>query len=120
MPVIHLPMHKLIILISVPPDDPRFEGGWPDFLHAAEQMPGLVRETSSRVSHVLYGAKDVHMVHELHFETRQALEAALQSEHGRSAGRILQRITGSRMALLFADHHEDLAENMLPEPKSGS
>ena len=113
-------MHKLIILISVPPDDPRFEEGWPDFLHAAEQMPGLVRETSSRVSHVLYGVKDYHMVHELHFESRQALETAMQSEPGRLAGRILQRITGSRLTLLFSDHHEDLAENMQPGPGSGS
>lgn len=105
-------MQKLIILINVPVDDPRFEDGWPDFLKHAENMPGLLRESTSRVSHILFGDTNCTMVHELFFESLANLEAAMQSAHGRKAGEVLQRITGSRFTLMFADHHEDTAENL--------
>lgn len=106
-------MQKLIILINVPVDDPRFEDGWPEFLKNAESMPGLLRESTSRVSHIIYGDTNCTMVHELFFASMANLQAAMQSDSGRKAGEILQRITGSRFTLMFADHHEDSAENLL-------
>lgn len=105
-------MHKLVILIDTPPDDDRFDAGWPAFLQHAEQMPGLVRETTSRVTFVLYGDRQPSLIHELHFASRVSLEQAMQSEHGQQAGQVLQRITGGRFSLFFADHHEDSAENL--------
>jgi hypothetical protein len=107
-------MHKLVILITVPPDDDLFDLNWPEFLRTAEQMPGLVRETTSRVSFKLYGNVDARMIHELHFDSLRALEGAMQSDPGRAAGIVLQRITGGRFTLLFADHHEDELGNLRP------
>jgi len=107
-------MHKLLILITVPPDDDLFDLHWPEFLRVAEGMPGLVRETTGRVNFRLYGDIDARMVHELHFNSLQALEAAMRSEAGVNAGKVLQRITGGRFTLLFADHHEDDLKNMQP------
>jgi len=106
-------MQKLIIQINVPVDDPRFEAGWPEFLKHAESMPGLLRESTSRVSHVIFGDTNCTMVHELFFESMGNLQSAMESESGRKAGEVLQKITGSRFNLMFADHHEDSAENLL-------
>lgn len=107
-------MHKIVILITVPPDDDVFEMHWPEFLRQAEQMPGLLRETTSRVHFQVYGDVDCRLVHELHFKSLQALEAAMQSEEGKLTGGVLQRITGGRFSLYFTDHHEDDIENLKP------
>ncbi len=106
-------MQKLVILINVPVDDQKFEDGWPEFLRYAEQMPGLLRESTSRVSHILYGETNCTMIHELYFASSAVLERAMQSDTGKKAGEILQKITSSRFSLLFADHHEDTAENLV-------
>ena len=100
-------MHKLVILITVPPDDDLFDLHWPEFLRAAERMPGVVRETTSRIDFRLFGDVDCRLIHELYFDSLPALEAAMQSGAGVNAGAILQRISGGRFTLLFADHHED-------------
>ena len=105
-------MHKIVILITVPPDDDDFEAQWPEFLRQAEQMPGLLRETTSRVHFQVYGDVDCRLIHELHFNSLQALEAAMQSDQGKRTGMILQKITGGRFSLFFADHHEDDIENL--------
>lgn len=105
-------MHKLTILIDTPGDWSAFEDGWPDFLHQAERMPGLRREATSRVESILYGQSAVGMMHELYFDTPDDARQALASPAGREAGKILQRITGGRMVLFFADHKEDELENI--------
>jgi uncharacterized protein (TIGR02118 family) len=105
-------MHKLVILIEPPQDEAAFEGQWPAFLHLVESLPGLQRETSSRVSHFLYGPVQVAQVHELFFETYAAAEQALASPAGRQAGHLLQQMTGGRIALFFAEHREDDIENL--------
>ena len=43
-------MHKLIILFESPDDEQAFQLGWQKFLGLAEQLPGLRRETVSRVA----------------------------------------------------------------------
>lgn len=106
-------MQKLVILIYVPVEDEIFEAGWPEFLRHAELMPGLLRESTSRVGHVLFGETAPTVIHELFFESLGSLEHAMQSENGGKAGAILQRITQSRFALMFADHHEDTGENLV-------
>lgn len=105
-------MHKLIMLIGPVADTLEFSEGWPDFLHQAEEMPGLIREATIRVQANLYGDQDIHMIHELFFETQEALQSALTSPHGRAAGVILQKITGGQMNLLTAEHKEDDIENL--------
>ena len=105
-------MQKLIILIGPVADTLSFSEGWPEFLHHAEDMPGLIREAAIRVYASLYGDQDIRMIHELFFETQDALEQALAAPQGRLAGYLLQKITGGQVTLLTAEHKEDDIENL--------
>jgi hypothetical protein len=105
-------MYKLIILIGKVDDPPSFEAGWPEFLHLAEQMAGLQKEVTSRVSHQIYGDFACTMTHELLFNSQQEALDALQSPVGQAAGRTLQTITGGKVVLLLARHLEDSLEHI--------
>lgn len=105
-------MFKLMILIENLDDWTTFDNSWPQFLHQAEDMPGLRREVTNRVDSVLYGTGNYAVIHELYFDSLAAAEEAMSSPPGREAGKILQRITDGRMTLLFADHKEDDIENI--------
>lgn len=105
-------MYKLVILIELTKDNPVFEENWPEFLHLSEAMPGLRREATSRVDHFLYGRVPYAQMHELFFDTAEAANEALASPMGQEAGKLLQQITGGRMALFFADHREDELSNI--------
>ncbi len=100
-------MYKLVILIEPPEDRQGFDAQWPEFLHLAEQMPGLSREASCRVEQFLFGACAYAQLHELYFDTFQAAQQAMASEPGRAAGRLLQQMTGGKVTLFIADHKED-------------
>jgi len=104
-------MHKLIILVEST-SVPGFHNFWPRFLHAAENIPGLRREATSRINQVLYGDVQYALVHELYFDTLPALQAGLASPSGMEAGKLLQDMTGGRVKLLIADHSEDDLENI--------
>jgi len=113
-------MHKLIINIESLADPQTFDQGWPDFLHQAEQMPGLVRETHSQVENILFGQSSTTVIHELFFETRGDLQSAMMSPQGQAAGHVLQRITQGRMKLIVADHKEDDLENLRKHKKNNA
>jgi uncharacterized protein (TIGR02118 family) len=104
-------MYKLIILIEST-TTPEFHVFWPRFLHAAEEIPGLKRESTSRISQVLYGNLQCAMVHELYFDSYASLKAGLSSESGKEAGRLLQEMTSGSVRLLIADHSQDDLENI--------
>jgi hypothetical protein len=104
-------MYKLVILVEST-STPGFHGFWPRFLHAAEEIPGLRREATSRVSQTLYGELQCALIHELYFDDLVALNSGLASETGREAGRLLQEMTDGRVKLLIADHSEDNLENI--------
>ncbi len=104
-------MYKLIILIESTAT-PDFHVYWPRFLHAAENMPGLLQESTSRVSQVLFGDLQCALIHELYFDSYHALQSGLASASGKEAGRLLQEMTGGRVRLLLADHSEDKLENI--------
>ncbi|NJD58084.1 MAG: hypothetical protein C3F13_02470 [Anaerolineales bacterium] len=104
-------MHKLIILVESTAT-PDFHVFWPRFLHAAEDIPGLRREATSRVSQVIYGELACSMIHELYFDSYAALKLGLASESGQEAGRLLQEMTGGTVKLIIADHSEDDLENI--------
>ena len=106
-------MHKLVILIEPLDDWTAFDTGWPDFLHLAERMPRLRREATSRVDSLIYGQTGVAMIHELYFDSLEDAQRAMASDDGREAGRLLQQLTQGKMTLFFADHKEDLIENIL-------
>jgi len=105
-------MHKLVILIENLGDWESFESRWPQFLHLAEKMPGLRREATSRVERFLFGKTTYSQVHELFFDSLSQTEAALTSPQGREAGRLLQQMTGGRMALFIAEYKEDDINNI--------
>lgn len=105
-------MHKLIILIPEIDRLPEFEDLWPDFLHQVEQMPGLRKEATSHIQHVVYGDIDCSMVHELFFDDYQSLLKGLASPTGRQAATTLHKLTRNRAVLMLADHKEDNPENI--------
>ena len=105
-------MYKLLIIIEPQEDWAAFENGWPGFLAAAEKMPGLRREVSSRVDKVLHGIYHAALVHELYFDDLEAARQAMASEEGQLSGQILQTLTGGKLTLLFADHLEDELKNI--------
>ncbi len=104
-------MYKLIILVEST-TTPDFHVYWPRFLHAAEDIPGLRREATSRVSQTLYGEMQCALIHELYFDTYAALNLGLTSGPGKEAGKLLQEMTAGRLRLLIADHSEDDLENI--------
>jgi uncharacterized protein (TIGR02118 family) len=105
-------MYKLIIMVEST-TTPSFHDFWPRFLHAAEAMPGLRRESTSRISRVLYGDMPCALVHELYFDSLSALQTGLASTSGVEAGRLLQEMTAGRVRLYIADHTEDALDNIL-------
>jgi len=105
-------MYKLVIIIENVENWSEFEHLWPQFLHEAENMPGLNRETTSQVDARLFGDREVAFIHELYFNTRQEAHQAMASVPGQTAGKLLQTLTQGRMTLLFADHKEDDLENI--------
>jgi uncharacterized protein (TIGR02118 family) len=105
-------MYKLVILIQPLEDWEAFEAEWPRFLHMIERLPGLQREAISRVENFLYGDSAVTQMHELFFDTYAQAESAMASSQGQAAGRLLQEMTGGRMALFISEHKEDTIENL--------
>ena len=105
-------MYKLMIIIPADIEDPMLKARWPDFLRAAESMPGLLREANARVVTSLFGDQQINMVHELFFETLIVLQEAMQSPDGLIAGQIIQDLTQGQMTLLVAEHREDDIENL--------
>jgi uncharacterized protein (TIGR02118 family) len=105
-------MHKLVILVEQLDDWSAFEEAWPGFLSHAERMPGLLRESTSRVDYILAGSRKFALMHELYFDSQKAAQQAMGSEHGKEAGRALQTMTRGRVSLFLADHKEDDLENI--------
>lgn len=112
-------MHKLIILVEQVPDEGLFDEMWPQFLHLSEGMPGLQREASCRVEHLLYGSRPVFLVHELYFESLASIQAAMSSPEGKAAGELLQKISAGQLTLLIADHKQDDLENIRSHQQPG-
>ncbi|MBI3159804.1 MAG: EthD family reductase [Chloroflexi bacterium] len=105
-------MYKLVILIEPQADWDAFDQRWPEFLRPCEQMPGLQRETTSRVDRLLHGRYHTGLIHELYFDSMDVLKAAMESPAGQEAGRALQRITEGQVTLLMAHHLEDEMSNI--------
>ncbi len=105
-------MYKLMILIEPLPDDDLLDEFWPQFLHHAEKMPGLIKEATVRIHSLMFGPYKVERVHELFFESLRDLELALASPDGQQAGQLLQSMTRGKLTLLIAEHKEDDIENI--------
>jgi uncharacterized protein (TIGR02118 family) len=101
-------MYKLVVLFEQPLSEMEFQENWQIFMGMAEKMPRLRKEIVSSVQQVVHaaGGRQYTRIHELLFDSRDALEAALQSKAGQEAGQFLQNFTSGRMVLLTAEHME--------------
>lgn len=101
-------MYKLVIFFEQPLNEQQFQDDWQKFMKLAEKLPRLRREVVSRVQDVIRSneACQVSRIHELIFDSRDALEAALGSPAGQAAGQFLQNITLGQVTLMTAEHME--------------
>jgi len=106
-------MYKFTIFFYPPLSNQDFnQEGWQKFMGLAEKMPGLRRETVSDIDEFLHGSQGHRYakIHEFYFDTRKALDAALQSEEGQAAGAFLHQFTAKRFTMIIAEHKEALPE----------
>jgi len=102
------PVYKLVILFNQPENPAEFERRWSEeFVPLAEQMPGLRRVVVSHTHGGPAGPVPVYLIHELHFESMDALTAAMASPQGVAAGQCLVGLVKQKATLLFAEHMED-------------
>jgi uncharacterized protein (TIGR02118 family) len=116
-------MYKLVILFSPPFAWSTFEQGWQKFLGMAEQMPGLRKEAVGDIEEMVFGQRSMNFkkVHELYFDSREALDDALTSEAGQKAGQWLHSFTQGRFLLMIAKHMEATSEQFKKvDPKSSA
>ena len=115
-------MYQLILLIPASVDINLFDEGWPSFLEAIEQMPGLLRESVSRVDQLLYGQEYFHRIYTFSFPDQKTLEKSLVSSPGEKAGKLIHDLTGGRVTLLTAEFQEDSLDHIqsFPPQKKGS
>jgi len=105
-------MYQLILLIPTSVDIKFFDEGWPSFLEAIEQMPGLLRESVSRVDQMLYGQEYFHRIYAFSFPDQKTLEKSLVSPPGEKAGKIIHSLTGGKVTLLTAEIQEDSLDHI--------
>ena len=78
-----------------------------EFVPQAEKMPGLRRVSVSRIHKPITPGATIHLIHELYFDDVEALDAAMKSQVGQQAGRILMDFAGEAVQVYFAEHKED-------------
>lgn len=106
------PMYKLIILIPPNVKETAIDEAWPEFIHHAEQMSGLVRESVTHARELIFGREIVSRIYEFYFQDKKTLHQGLTSPHGERAGQLLHEMTHSRATILIAEHKEDNFENI--------
>lgn len=109
--LIHM-AYQLLILIPITVEIQSFDEGWPEFLNAAESMPGLIKESIIRIDNCIYGQNFLRRIYSFSFEDPEALKNALLSSPGEKAGDVLHRITQGNLILLSGEYQEDMLENI--------
>ena len=56
-------MYQLILIIPTSVDLFKFDKGWPLFLDAVEDMPGLISESFTRIDRHIYGQSTISMIY---------------------------------------------------------
>jgi len=105
-------MYKLVIIFFQPVAWATFDQGWQKFLGLVEQIPGLKKEAVADVEGMVFGPAyyNFKKIHELYFDSREALEAALASEAGQAAGSWLHSFTQGKFVSLIVRHMEATPE----------
>jgi len=113
-------MHTLLILIPSSVDWTVFDQGWPDFLHQAERMPGLIREEVLQVEKSLTGHNLFSRMYSFHFEDQASLIEAMTSPPGKQASQMIHRITGGKAVILTGETKEDQPDSWSGSPSENS
>ncbi len=103
-------MYKLILIFRESDPNASLLLAWSTrFVPQADRMPGLRRVTVSHVEGGPTGPSDTRLIHELYFDDRDALAAAMSSPEGVAAGEALVEMLGPNPGLVdmfFAEHQE--------------
>jgi hypothetical protein len=105
-------MHQLIIIIPSTVNMVIFDEGWPDFLAAVEQLPGLIQESLVRINQSLFGTADIQRIYSFGFEDQEVLNKALLSPSGERAGSILHQISRGEASIFTGSYRSDTLENI--------
>lgn len=105
-------MKQLLILIPNSVDVKKLDLGWPEFLSAAEKMPGLIKESITTISHSLSGISPILRCYSFTFPDRKTLEEGLTSPSGQAAGSLIHELTDGKGIILTADYLEDEISNI--------
>ena len=105
-------MYQLLILIPLKVNIKSFDEGWPNFLEAAEEMEGLIRESVSRIDRPIYGQNNIRRIYSFLFRDKSSFEDSLLSPPGKIAGKIIHEITGGDVILLSGLFQEDTLERI--------
>lgn len=97
-------MVKLVATYRTPADPAAFDDHYfRVHVPLAMRMPGLRRAEIARVTGAPGGRSDLHLIAELYFDSREALEAALRSPEGRAAGEDLMAFARDVVSLHVAE-----------------
>ena len=100
-------MVKLQILFRTGQRSESYYDSYNHFLIKLDQLPGLRRKSVSSVYGALGGKIPFDTIVEAYFDDQPALEAALTSEAGAEAGRLLIQFAGPDALALYADVLEE-------------
>ncbi len=100
-------MVKVITLYRAPVDPEAFERWYVQHLARIERIPYLRRLEVSRIWGTPAGASPFHLMVEMYFENRTALEAALRSPEAAEASADLAQAMAGQVLVMFADAFEE-------------
>ena len=100
-------MIKLTILFQQPINIDDFEAHYNQNLALLEKIPGIRRRQACVVLGSPAGESPYYRILEFYFDNREALDSAMLSDAGVTAGRDLVGFAGKRVELVFADVFED-------------
>jgi uncharacterized protein (TIGR02118 family) len=100
-------MVKLTILFRQPSDEMTFEGQYNYNLSLMEQLPGLKRRQACMVIGSPAGKSPYYRILELYFDDNAALDQALRSPEGQTAGRDLMKFAAKEAELIFSEVFEE-------------
>lgn len=100
-------MIKLVALYRTPPDPAEFDTHY-DNLHIplVRALPGLRKLETTRVTGAPIGTSRYHLLCEMHFDNKDAMDEALASPQGRAVARDLMGF-GADLVTVF---HGDVAD----------
>ena len=114
-------MYQLILIIPTSVDLFKFDKGWPLFLDAVEDMPGLISESFTRIDRHIYGQSTISRIYSFCFKDQETLDNSLLSTSGEKAGKIIHDLSEGQVILLTGELREDSIHNIRshrpPQPK---